>query len=111
MAWAEGALALGVLAALQFVAAWASVHAPWFRRAVTSAPTLLLLNGRVDRAAMVRQRISLDSLNQAVRNAGIGGLDLVAAVVLETNGRISVISTSQIGNGSTLLDKSGTSGG
>ncbi len=102
VAWAEGALALGVLAALQFVAAWASVHASWFRRAVTSGPTILLRDGRPDQAALVRQRISQESLDQAVRNAGIGGLDLVAAVVLETNGRISVIPNSQFGNGSTL---------
>lgn len=102
VAWAEGAIVLGLLAALQFVVAWASVRVSWLRRAVTSTPTLLLRDGHPDHAALAHQRISEESLRQAVRSAGIGGLELVAAVVLEPNGTISVISTSQLGSGSAL---------
>lgn len=104
VAWAEGALALGLLAALQLVVALASVHMPRFRRVVTSAPTLLLRDGRPDDAVLARERISQEGLRQAVRSAGIGGLELVAAVVLESNGTISVIATDQLGSGSALLD-------
>jgi len=102
VAWSEGALALGLLAALQFVVAWSSVHVPWVRSAVTSAPTVLLRDGQPDLAALARQRITEESLRQAVRSAGIGGLERVSAVVLECNGTISVISTSQLGSGSAL---------
>ena len=83
VAWSEGALALGLLAALQFVVAWGSVHVAWVRGAVTSAPTVLLRDGQLDLAALARQRITEESLRQAVRSAGIGGLELVSAVVLE----------------------------
>ncbi len=102
VAWTEGALALGLLAALQFVVAWASVHLSWWRRAVTSTPTLLLRDGQPIHEALARQRISEASLRQTVRSAGIGGLELVAAVVLEPNGTLSVIATGQAGSGSAI---------
>ncbi len=102
VAWTEGALALALLAFLQFVVAWSSVHLPGVRRAVTSAPTVLLRDRQPDLEALARQRITEESLRQAVRSSGIGGLELVASVVLECNGTISVISTSQLGSGSAL---------
>lgn len=102
VAWSEGALALGLLVALQFVLAWSSVHVPGVRRAVTASPTVLLRDGRPDREALARQRVTEESLEQAVREAGIGGMELVAAVVLEGNGTMSVIPNSQCGSGSAL---------
>ena len=102
VAWTEGALALALLAALQLVLAWASVHVPGVRRAATSPPTVLLRDGTPDRAAMVRQRITEENLRQAVRSAGLGGLELAGAVVLESNGSLSVIASGQVGSGSSL---------
>ncbi len=102
MAWSEGALALGLLASLQFVLAWSSVKVPGVRRVVTSAPTVLMRDGQLDPVALARQRITEESLKQAVRGSGIGGMELVAAVVLESNGTISVIPTSQLGSGSAI---------
>ena len=104
VAWTEGALALTLLAALQFIAAWLSVHQPWVRRGLTSGPTLLVRDGLVIEAALTRERITRDSLNQAVRGAGLGGLDQAAAVVLETNGSISVVSAGKVGDGSALAE-------
>lgn len=102
VSWSEGALALGLLAALQFVVAWSSLHVSWLRDAVTSAPTVLLRDGQLGLAALTRQRITEETLRQAVRSAGIGGLELVASVVLECNRTFSVISTSQQGSGSAM---------
>lgn len=102
VAWAEGALALGLLAALQFVAAWLAVRFSWARRGLTSEPALLLQNGQLDTAALVRERISEPGLREAVRSAGAGGLDLVAAVVLENNGTLSVVTKDKVGSGSAL---------
>ncbi|SDU83337.1 Protein of unknown function [Microlunatus sagamiharensis] len=101
---AEGALALGLLALLQLVAAWASVHVSALRRAVTAEPSVLLRDGRPDLDALLAQRITEQSLRQSVRSAGYGGLELVALVVLETNGKLSVIPTSQAGSGSASID-------
>lgn len=75
---------------------------------VSSAPTVLLRDGQPDLAALARQRITEESLHQAVRSSGIGELELVAAVVLECNGTISVISSSQLGSGSAISRARGT---
>jgi len=102
IAWAEGAAALTLLAALQFIAAAFSRRFPWARRTLTSEPTVLLRDGVPIEAAMRAERITQDSLCAAVRSSGIGGLDLVAAVILETNGGLSVVASSSSGSGSAL---------
>jgi len=102
VALAEGALALLLLAVLQLVAAWLSSRSRGVAQAVTAGPTLLLRDGEVLHRALADQRITLDSLEAAVRSSGVGGLELVAAVVLETNGKISVIGREQAGSGSAL---------
>ncbi len=104
VALAEGALALALLAVLQLLAAWLSTRSSVLRRAVTAGPTLLLRDGQPLEAALAAQRVTHDSLRQAVRTSGIGGLELVAAIVLESNGKLSVISRSQAGSGSALDD-------
>ncbi len=104
VSWAEGAVVLTLLAVLQFAVAWLARRIPAFRRTVTGAPTLLLLNGQILTDNLSRQRMSEDSLLAAVRSSGIGGLQDVAAVVLETNGQVSVISARHTGSGSALAD-------
>lgn len=98
----EGALALGSLVTLQFVTAWASVRFRGVRRLVKAEPTLLLHEGRLLHEAMRRQRVTLDEVRQAIRAQGTGALELVHAVVLETDGSFSVISRSQHGSGSAM---------
>lgn len=102
VAFVEGALALALLAALQFLAAWASVRVSWIRRALTSEPTLLVRDGQMLSQALTDERISEQGIYEAIRSAGFGGLDTIAAVVLETNGKLSVIGASQLGDGSAL---------
>ncbi len=102
ISWTEGALALGLLVVFQLAVAWVSVRVEWVRRAVTSEPTVVLLDGQVDHAALTRERISEASLRQAVRSSGIGGLETVAAVVLEPDGTLSVIPAEARGSGSAL---------
>lgn len=103
VSWTEGALALAVLAGLQFVSAWASTHFAAVRKIVTSQPTVLLRNGQMLTDVMLAERIDEDSLRAAVRSSGHGGLESLAAVVLETDGKLSIISTSQMGSGSAMV--------
>lgn len=101
-----------MLAILQLLAAWPAVRVPWVRRALTSEPILLVRNGDLLQQALISERISEriseQGLREAVRSAGFGGLDQIAAVVLETNGKLSVIGRSQLGDGSMLRDLAGT---
>lgn len=95
---ADGATALALLIGLQFVVSWSSVRWGWFERVVKSRPTLLAYRGAVRRDALVQQRVSEDELHAAVRGAGLAGLRHVGAAVLETDGTISVVAASSIGD-------------
>lgn len=104
VAWSEGATAFLVLAGLQLVVSWGSAHFPRGRSVVTARPALLLRDGVVLLDAVRDQRLTEGEVHQAVRSSGVGGLDQVAAVVLESNGTLSVITHQQCGDGSVLRD-------
>ncbi len=87
----EGVTALALLVGLQFLITWLSVRWPLFRRLVKSEPTLLMLRGAPLDAALRAQRVTLDELMAAVRSQGIADMAEVGAVVLETDGTISVL--------------------
>ncbi len=102
VALAEGVLAFAVLIALQFVIAWLSVRSATVRRLVKSEPTLLWHRGTWLPEAMAAERVTAEELRAAVRAQGLGSLEDVAAVVLETDGRFSVIRQAREGAASTL---------
>lgn len=100
--WADGTTALVLLVAMQFVVAWTSARWPGGRSVVNARPTLLLRDGEAQEAALRDQRMTLGELRQAVRAAGYGSLSDLAAVVLESDGKVSVVSRSKRGDGSAL---------
>jgi uncharacterized membrane protein YcaP (DUF421 family) len=87
----DGLTALGLLAALQFVITWASVRSAVVRRLVKSEPTLLAKDGDYLHSAMRIQRVTKDEIDAAIRSGGFGALADVRCVVLETDGKLSVI--------------------
>ncbi|MEO7589372.1 MAG: YetF domain-containing protein [Arachnia sp.] len=105
--WAEGVLALALLAFLQFLMAWVSTHWPRARKAFTSEPALLLADGAMQGEALRRNRLTESEVRQAIRMQGNGDLAQVRAVVLESNGTLSVITSENYGNGSALVDVRG----
>ena len=101
--WAEGTLALALLALLQFVVAVVTTKIGG-RDVVTATPTLLVERGRIVDSALRGQRVTETEVRQAVRSSGVGDFGLVAAAVLETDGSISVVTNQQMGDGSALRD-------
>lgn len=91
-----------LLALLQVVVSWTSARLPGGRAWVTSSPVVLVHDGVVDEDAARRQRVTAAEIRQAVRSTGVGGLDLVALVVLESDGTLSVITHDQRGDGTAL---------
>ena len=110
VSWSEGVTALALLAALQFAVAWTTTRLPGGRSVVTSRPTLLLQDGAPLTAALDEQRVTLSELRQAVRSSGSGDLGDVAAVVLETDGSMSVVPADKAGDRSALEGVDGWSG-
>ncbi|AHM63486.1 hypothetical protein D770_26215 [Flammeovirgaceae bacterium 311] len=91
---AEAVTTFILLALLQFIVSKLENKSRWFYQLVTSQPTLLFYRGRFIDKAMRKQRVREDSLLGAVRKKKFKGLDEVEAIVLETDGTISVIKKS-----------------
>lgn len=90
-ALADGLLAIALLIGLQYAVAWLQVRSALFRRLVKSEPTLLLHHGELRNVEMTRERVARDEVVGAVRSTGIANLDDIYAVVLETDGTLSVV--------------------
>ena len=90
VALAEGVLALALLVGLQYVVAWASVRSRRVERLVKSEPRLLYRDGFLPEA-MRRERVTADELCQSARQQGHADLAQVTAIVLETDGRFTVL--------------------
>ena len=102
VALVEGIVAFLMLVGLQYLIAAFSVRFPWIENLAKSEPRALLHNGVPDKAALRQERVTHDELLSAVRAAGFGGLDLVAAVILETDGSFSVVSRDKVGSRSAI---------
>lgn len=98
----EGAAAVALLAAAQFLVAVVTTRWPSVRHFVTAEPVVVLRDGELFEQVLERERLTAGEIRQAVRSTGLGGLEHVAAVVLETDGTLSVIPRSAVGSGSAL---------
>jgi uncharacterized membrane protein YcaP (DUF421 family)/outer membrane protein OmpA-like peptidoglycan-associated protein len=87
----EGAVALALLIALQLVVTWLSVRSASVRHIVKSEPTLLFCRGHMLAHAMREQRVTPDEVRAAVRAQRIGRMEDVEAVILETDGGLTVL--------------------
>ena len=90
----NGLLALALLVGLQFVVAWLVVRVPSFSRLIKSEPSLLVYEGRILDGALRRSRLNRDEILATVRGAGQADLADVHAIVLETDGSLSVVPAS-----------------
>lgn len=90
----EGVAGMGVLIALQFLITWLSVRSATVARLVKAEPSLLFHQGSFLDAQMRKMRVTRTEVEAAIRLHSLDSMDSVAAVVLETDGTFSVISTS-----------------
>lgn len=107
---ADGLLAFGLLAGLQYLVAWVSSKKSSMRTVITANPAVLVHEGELIHDAIAGNRLVESEILQAIRSSGVGDVSGVRAVVLETDGTLSVISDSEFGNGSALRDIDDNSG-
>lgn len=91
VALVDGAVALALLIALQFVITWTSVRFRWVRRLVTGEPLMLLYQGEFLSTSLRQARVTQDEVLSAIRSSGLADVNDVEAVVLETDGSLSVV--------------------
>lgn len=105
VALADGALAFALLIGLQFAVTWSTVRVRWLRRLVTGEPLMLLHRGELLKSALRQARVTEEEVRAAVRGAGLASIEEAHAVVLETDGKFSVVHRSpESGDGSSLVD-------
>ncbi len=107
---ADGILAFALLIGLQLVVTWTSVRMRWLRRILTGEPQLLLYRGEFMPASLRKARVTKDEVRSAVRSSGILALEGVEAVVLETDGSLSVVQRSSEAGPSSLENVQGRPG-
>lgn len=91
VALAEGILAFATLIALQFAVTWTSVRWRPLRQVVKSEPILLVYRGKLLHRQLQQARVLEDEVLAAVRTSGQDSLEAVEAVVLETDGAMSIV--------------------
>jgi uncharacterized membrane protein YcaP (DUF421 family) len=87
----NGLLAVTLLLGFQFLVTFSTSHWEWARRFFLSKPHILYCHGTFRHAAMRRERVSEAEIIAAVRQSGAGSLDNTAAVVLESDAKLSVV--------------------
>lgn len=90
----EGLLAFAMLALLQWGVARLSIASGRFRTLIRSTPRLLVEDGRLCETAMRQERVTSGEIDAAIRSSGLGRIEDVGAVVLETDGTLSVLKAS-----------------
>jgi uncharacterized membrane protein YcaP (DUF421 family) len=104
VALVEGVLAMVLLVLLQYAITWLSVRSPRFEALIKAEPTLLVHRGRFLERAMKAERITREEILAALRASGAASVDGTAAVVLETDGTLSVVGKPDLDGPLPVLD-------
>lgn len=108
-----GALALAsilLLLGVQFGISWLAVRVPAVERLSKSTPKLVLFHGNMCDRTLREVRLSHGAVRAAVRSRGIARLEDVFAVVLETDGSLSVLPRPAGGEATALEGVAGLEG-
>ena len=92
IALAEGITAFCLLAGLQFVVTKLSMRFSLVENLVKAEPALLFFRGQFLQEILHKERVTQDEIRAAVRAQGIAAMNEVEAVVLETDGSVTVMS-------------------
>ena len=92
---AQSVTAIVVLLGAQWLISRLAFRSDRFERVIKADPALLYYGGDYVLDTMRAERVTEREILQAVRNSGAASLEGVQAVVLETDGTISVIASSE----------------
>ncbi len=102
VALAEGLLAFALLIFLQFAVTWLSVRSSSFQSFIKNEPRLLFYEGSFLQDATRAERVSREEVEAAVRQQGLASLEKVGAAILETDGTVTVVPRTALGQRSAL---------
>jgi len=91
VALADGVLAFFLLIYLQYIITFLASRHQWISDLVKSKPTMLVFRGKLFKDLMRRERIDEDEIYAVIRQKGLGSLADAGAVILETDGTLTVV--------------------
>lgn len=101
---AQGVTAFAFLVLAQGVITWLSVRSRRFQKLIKATPTLLYYDGDYFEAMLRRERITRVEIEAAARAQGLLSMAQVQAVVLETDGGVTVMAKSKTTDQHDLID-------
>lgn len=87
----NGLAAFATLIGLQFAVSWSGVRSQRINDFVRGSPTLVYYDGHYLEDRMRRERIVEEEIRAAIRREGLGSMDHVKAVILETTGELAIV--------------------
>ncbi|MBQ2614918.1 MAG: DUF421 domain-containing protein [Clostridia bacterium] len=84
-------LAILVLLLLEICLSQLAYRNVWVRTALYGKPSMFYSNGKLHQEEMRKQRFNVGDLMEELRNQGVVNLNQVEYVLMETNGKVSVI--------------------
>lgn len=91
VALADGLVAFIMLIYLQYIITFFSVRSKKFNALIKASPTLLVFRGELIKRVMIKERITEDEVYFTIREKGFSTIKEVDAVVLETDGSLTVL--------------------
>ena len=91
---AQGMMAVAVLVILQWIVSMGVSRSLLIERVVVSPARILLRDGQILRSKLLEERLSVEQLEQNLRQSGYGSMEKIDAAILESSGSVSVIGKS-----------------
>ncbi len=82
---------IAIIAALEIGLSLIMIKFPSAKRILSSAPSVIIQRGKIDKKEMRKSRISIDELISQIRQNGIFDISEVDYAILEENGKITVV--------------------
>lgn len=92
----DGILTFVLFLSAQYIVTRLALAIPMFDKIIKSEPTIVFQNGEFLEDYMRDVRVTKEEILYAIRQSGIGCLNDVDAVVMETNGMMSVLQSSDV---------------
>ena len=89
--FAQGALTIAVVAGLQYANSWLSYWGHGADKVLDGTPSVVVRNGRFERAGMRKERMNEKEVMAELRLMGVSDLREVKLAMVETDGKVSVL--------------------
>jgi len=92
----SGLIGATTIMILNKIIKWWTYKSPKFSNFMEGVPVILIRRGKLNQKEMRKNRITLEDLEQAGREQGIGDISTIALAILEVDGKISILSDENI---------------